>query len=80
MSQTFVMIVDLDERGEFSAHVENDRGETVFEISDDPTGADSLEWMIDAGYMSHKTDTGGLLEYMIEMGIVPENSSLRLEE
>lgn len=32
MSKAYTYRIDLDERGEFRAHVENTRGKTVFEI------------------------------------------------
>lgn len=50
--QALTMVVDLDERGVFKAHVDDDKGRTVFELSteDDEEGVLWLvqpksEWM-----------------------------------
>jgi hypothetical protein len=76
------MVVDLDERGSFRAHVQNQRGSTVFEFSnEDPeTGwpcEDGL-WLVECGYMQHDRDTEGLLSYLKEVGLAKSAASLRL--
>jgi len=60
--------INLDERGEFFADVRDIEGQTVMEIH----GFDIFE----DGFMRHKDDLDGLLEYMIDMGIAPEYATL----
>lgn len=68
--ETFTYHINLDERGEFFADVRDSNGETVFEIH----GFDIFE----DGFMRHKKDLSGLLDYMIELRTVPAKSSLIL--
>jgi hypothetical protein len=68
----FPLIVDLDERGEYKAHVENFKGETVYEIDGD--------WIVEAGYMRHKEDVDGLTEYLIDQGFIEENDKIILRK
>lgn len=77
------MVVDLDERGYFRAHVENVLGRSIFEFSnEDPeTGnpdADGL-WLVEFGFMRHTRDTAGLLDYLQSMGIVGASATLVIE-
>lgn len=77
--QNFVLIVDLDERGSFKAHVENQNGKTVFEFSnEDETGWPSEEglWLIADGFMSHGRDGAGLLDYLLSVGIAKPVATL----
>lgn len=64
--QELVQVVDLDERGWFKSHVENQNGRTVFSFSneDGNTGWPSEDglWLVEDGFMRHGRDTGGLLE------------------
>lgn len=64
--------VNMDERGDFSADVRNDKGETVFEIAD----VDHLWELIDAGYMAGKRDLEGLSEYLYGTGVLTEHDRL----
>lgn len=76
--QELTMVVDLDERGVFKAHVDDQNGNTVFELSteDDEEG---VLWLVEAGYMKHCRDSDGLHEYLLEMGIAKPGSSLQVE-
>lgn len=60
--------IDLDERGEFRAHVENENGKMLFEI-------DGYE-IFEDGFMKHTRDIVGLSEYLISLGIMEKNDSL----
>lgn len=61
-------VVDLDERGEFKAHVEDFRGATVWE--------GDIPEMVEDGFMKHNKDVGGLEEYLKEHGILPGDASI----
>lgn len=55
--QSLELVVDLDERGSFRGHVDDQLGQTVFEFSneDAETGwpdPDGL-WLIESGYVNH---------------------------
>ena len=65
---TYEYYVNLDERGEFFADVRSADGDTVFEIH----GFDVFE----DGFMSHKRDTEGLLDYLIFLGIAAKGDRL----
>lgn len=76
------MVIDLDERGSFRAHVEDQKGETVFELSNE--GEDGWPdegglWLVEAGYMKHCRHSDGLHDYLIEMRIAKPGSAMRLE-
>lgn len=75
------MVVDLDERGCFRAHVENANGKTLFEFSneDDDEECEGGLWLVDMGYMRHARDEAGLLDYMRAMGMVGANSSMTVQ-
>ena len=80
--QELVLVVDLDERGVFSAHVETENGQSIFEFTNlqsfDPESegddaADDEIWLITDGWMKHGRDATGLLEYLQEMGIAQKD-------
>jgi len=81
--QELTLVVDLDERGWFKAHVENQNGSTVFEFSneDDETGwpSECGMWLVQDGFMQHGRDTRGLLEYLKSMGIAKPTAVMRVE-
>jgi regulation of enolase protein 1 (concanavalin A-like superfamily) len=76
------LIVDLDERGWFKAHVEDQDGKIVFEFSnEDETGWPSEDglWLVEAGFMRHVRDADGLLEYLKDVGIAKPTATMRVE-
>ncbi|OGT90142.1 MAG: hypothetical protein A2514_11475 [Gammaproteobacteria bacterium RIFOXYD12_FULL_61_37] len=81
--QSLTLVVDLDERGIFKAHVDDAGGKEVFAFSseDEETGRPSDDglWLVEDGWMRHGKDVCGLLEYMQSMGVVGKNAALRLE-
>lgn len=81
--QELVLVVDLDERGLFKAHVDNQNGKTVFEFSneDEETGWPSEEglWLVEDGFMKHGRDAAGLLDYLVNIGIANSRATLRVE-
>lgn len=80
-------VIDLDERGQFQAHVEDHGGKTVWEVSypeyyqDDETGEEMENSTIfDDGYMSDTDDVQGLEKYLKQVGIMPEQAELKSED
>ncbi|MBU3720550.1 MAG: hypothetical protein FGM22_07290 [Burkholderiaceae bacterium] len=69
---TFFYWIDIDERGEFSAHVDNPHGKTVFEIPN----AEAMEDLIQDGFMRHTSDIDGLAEYLQDMGVMAKGDTL----
>lgn len=82
-AQELIVVIDLDERGSFRGHVENQNGTTVFEFSnEDENGWPSEDgfWLVEDGFMKHGRDIDGLHEYLKQMGIAKPTSTIRLEE
>lgn len=81
--QDLLMVVDLDERGSFRAHVENKNGKTVFQFSneDEETGwpSEGGLWLVEDGFMKHARDTRGLHDYLQDVGIATADSTLRIQ-
>ena len=81
--QELVLVVDIDERGWFKAHVDNQNSKTVFEFSneDEETGWPSEEglWLVEDGFMKHGRDAAGLLDYLMSLGIANSRATLRVE-
>jgi hypothetical protein len=81
-SQVFTLVVDLDERGSFKAHVDDVNGKEVFSFSNEGENGwpdeDGL-WIVNDGFMKHGRDTDGLLNYLQSIGIAKANDTLVLE-
>ncbi|CAN7648091.1 hypothetical protein LJR129_005047 [Acidovorax sp. LjRoot129] len=74
------LVVDLDERGSFRAHVETSSGKSVFSFSNEcEDGSTDVLWLVDIGYMRHARDVDGLLDYLQSAGLVGANATLTLE-
>lgn len=81
--QELVMVIDLDERGSFRGHVEDQKGRTVFEFSNEDENGWPDEngfWLVEGGFMKHGRDVDGLHEYLVQMGIAKADSTIRLED
>jgi len=82
--QKLKMVVDLDERGIFKSHVQDEQdGTIIFELSNE---SDENGWpeedglsLISDGYMHHARDVVGLLFYMKLTGIAKQNAVLHVE-
>jgi len=76
----YTYVIDLNERGRFLAHVDNDRERTVFTLSneDGQESCGGALWMIEDGFMRHIHDVEGLEQYLKSIGIMPAHG--RLEE
>ncbi len=80
--QSLVVIIDLDERGWFRGHVENQNGKSVFEFSnEDEDGWPSEDgfWLVQDGFMRHRRDLTGLHNYLLDMGIAKPGGLIRLQ-
>lgn len=81
--QELTLVIDLDERGWFKAHVENQNGKTVFQFSneDEETGWPSEYglWLVEDGFMRHGRDTDGLLTYLKSVGIAKRAARMSLD-
>jgi hypothetical protein len=78
------LVIDLDERGWFMAHVDDEEsGNTVFEFSNEDKEtawpSDDGLWLVEDGFMRHRRDAGGLLNYLKSVGIAKPNATLRVE-
>jgi hypothetical protein len=84
MSRTFIMRIDLDERGVFKGHIEDPDGELIFNFSNEdrdgnPEPGGGL-WLVDFGYMRHTRDIAGMLGYLQSMGYVGLDDRLVLQD
>lgn len=72
--------IDLDERGEFAAHIDDPAGKTIWTI--DTEGAQQMvedgfvKWFSMGGYNRGTQVPPGLEEYLQEMGILPKGAGL----
>lgn len=88
--KTFEYIIDLDERGEFRAHVEDYTGDSIFEFSNENFFYDDMGevefseygelWLVTDGFMEHSKDVKGLKNYLISQGIISRYSTLKFYE
>ena len=64
---TYSYIIDLNERGMFTAHVENKNGNEILGITNDDNedNENGQLWLIEDGYMKHITDLVGLKDYLL---------------
>jgi len=58
--------IDLDERGEFRAHVERN-DETIYTLYPE---------IFEDGFMKHKEDLSGLQSYLVSLGIISQDENL----
>lgn len=74
-------IVDHEGEGMFYAHVETEKGVTLFELSNENPESgwadDELE-LVTSGVMRHRKDTAGLLKYLRSQELVTEAATLHL--
>ncbi len=68
--------IDLDERGQFQAHVQGRNNDDIFSIDD----IDDLQNIIDDGFMKNKDDVDGLQNHLIDMGILKTGDILTDDE
>jgi hypothetical protein len=74
MGRQFGYITDLDERGEYQAHVlDMDTDEIIMAIQNDEDG--SL-YLVADGFMKHVDDMAGLLWHMVDVGLAHKGDTL----
>jgi len=81
--QILLYVIDLDERGEFRSHVEDENGVSIFEITNEDQDEDAHItnggiWLVEAGYMKHAKDINGLHQYLKEIGVAKADSKLSM--
>lgn len=78
-----ILVIDLDERGSFKAHVRKSTdGQIVFEFSnEDENGWPDEEglWLVNDGFMKHGRDARGLLEYLQSIGVANARDSMTVQ-
>lgn len=72
---TYVYVVDLDERGIFAVHVEDRNGFTVWEASTEEDENGEF-WPVRDGFMKHVEDLAGLEAYLKQVKILPAKAEL----
>lgn len=77
----YAWVIDLDERGYFSAHVEDASGAVIFECDNEERGDEGKVefgelWLTVDGFMRHIDDTAGLTDYLRSMGAIGELDSV----
>ena len=81
-AQNLTLVIDLDERGSFVGHVEDQKGRTVFQFcNEDENGwpDENGFWLVEDGHMKHGLDADGLLEYLVSMGVVAPGSTMEVQ-
>ena len=73
---TYKLVVDLNERGSFRAHVENYKGEEVFSYVGGDELADDETDLAEDGFLRHLTDKEGLTLYLIDLKVIPHDSTI----
>ena len=80
----YTYFVNLNERDIFNADVRNFKGETIFTINNqndtEENSEDGSLWIVESGYMDNPEDIDGLLGYLIDMGIVDSESTLKMDD
>lgn len=66
----YFYVIDLDERGSFRAHVEDQAGQTVFEFVSGNELAEDESDLFQDGWMRGKNDIEGLEKYLRDRGII----------
>ncbi len=76
--QVYTHHIDLNERGHYRIHVENQNGKVVFSANNEGENGWPAEsyWMTEDGFMKHTADMDGLADYLKSHGIMPANATL----
>lgn len=77
-SAEYFYFINQNERGCFYADVRDEGGKTVFEVkAGDLLGEDESS-IFEDGFMTHNKDLDGLHEYLVDLGIIGDQSRLLL--
>lgn len=78
VAKKYFRVVDLDERGHYAAHVEDENGKDVFEYTnEDEDGQSGPLWLVEDGFMRHPDDLDGLEKYLKSVKLMPDGATLR---
>lgn len=84
---TYLYVIDLDERGQFAAHVQDSEGNVFWEVKypeyiEDVESGEMVETstLFEDGYMKDKNDISGLESYLKETGVLGEGDGLTDDE
>lgn len=76
----YKLFVDHDERGEFRAHVEDEKEKTVFEYGtgeeDDEGEVYDVLWLVEDGWMKHGRDMPGLTAYLQGINVLTDDDTI----
>jgi hypothetical protein len=78
--QPFLYVIDKNERGDFAAHVENKKGEIIFEFKAGGELSKGETSLFDDGWMKHEDDIKGLTKYLREMEVIGKSDWVTKEE
>lgn len=70
----FTYTVDLDERGEFRAHLDDENGLTLISYE-----TDDIRELIDDGFMKHGRDAEGLREHLSDCDVIKPNVTIKVQ-
>jgi Fe-S cluster biosynthesis and repair protein YggX len=72
--RVFGFIVDLDERGDYRAHIENVDGDVIWE-----TDLENTNQLIEDGFLKYKPDEDleRLAKYLSDAGVLPKGSEIK---
>ena len=73
----YLFIVDLDERGIFKCHIENQKSSRVVWQADNEEEEDGSFWPIECGYMKNTKDMDGLTEHLLDMGVIKSGATIK---
>jgi hypothetical protein len=75
MSRKLGYFTDLDERGEYQAHVlDMDTDEIIMTIQNDEDG---VLYLVEDGFMKNIEDMDGLLWHMVDVGLAHKGDTLK---
>jgi len=74
-NNTYLYVIDKDERGEFSCHVEDPDGKDVWSASNEES-EDGEFYPVSDGFMKHNKDIKGLEKYLKELELLPKEAVL----
>lgn len=69
----FYYVIDLNERGSFQAHVENNSGDEIWSVDES-----EMEMLIEDGFLKNTHDVDGIKTYLLQQGLLPEDVELEI--
>jgi hypothetical protein len=78
LPRVFGYVINLDERGSFSADVRDLKDRTLYEVKSDDE-EEGVIWQVEDGFMKHARDINGLHQYLIHLDILKPTDRLLSE-